>query len=99
MSICTRLHRVRIPFAVLGAVNSKLDNFVEKPIYDFQVNAGVYVLNPSLIKRVPRKYYDMTDLIEDLLDSNQEIGVFPIHENWKDIGNPIDFNEAVESFK
>jgi len=98
MTICTRLHRVRIPFAVLGAVNSKLDNFVEKPIYDFQVNAGVYVLNTSLIKRVPKTYFDMTDLIEDLLDSNQEIGVFPIHENWKDIGNPIDFKEAVDSF-
>ena len=35
----------------------------------------------------------------DLLDSKSDGVVFPIHENWKDIGNPIDFREAVESFK
>ena len=39
----------------------------------------------------------MTDLVDNLLDSKSAVGVFPIHENWRDIGNPIDFKEAVES--
>jgi NDP-sugar pyrophosphorylase family protein len=99
MTVCTRSHRVRIPFAVMTSSGTKLERFVEKPMYDFQVNAGVYILNPSLIEKIPSKFYNMTDLVDDLLDSKSAVGVFPIHENWKDIGNPIDFKEAVKSFQ
>ena len=94
MTICTRSHPVRIPFAVMTSSGAKLESFVEKPMYDFQVNAGVYILNPSVVEKIPSKFYNMTDLVDDLLDSGLEVGVFPIHENWKDIGNPIDFKEA-----
>jgi len=99
MTVSTRSHRVRIPFAVMTSSGAKLERFVEKPMYDFQVNAGVYILNPSLIEKIPSKFYNMTDLVDDLLDSKSAVGVFPIHENWKDIGNPIDFKEAVKSFQ
>jgi dTDP-glucose pyrophosphorylase len=99
MTVCTRSHRVRIPFAVMTSSGAKLERFVEKPMYDFQVNAGVYILNSSLIEKIPSKFYNMTDLVDDLLDSKSDVGVFPIHENWKDIGNPIDFREAVQSFQ
>ena len=99
MTVCTRSHRVRIPFAVMTSSGAKLERFVEKPMYDFQVNAGVYILNPGLLEKIPSKFYNMTDLIDDLLDSKSVVGVFPIHENWRDIGNPIDFKEAVKSFQ
>ena len=99
MTVCTRSHRVRIPFAVMTSSGTKLERSVEKPMYEFQVNAGVYILNPKLIEKIPCEFYNMTDLVDDLLDSKSAVGVFPIHENWKDIGNPIDFIEAVESFQ
>jgi dTDP-glucose pyrophosphorylase len=98
MTICSRSHRVRIPFAVLKSSEHYLSSFVEKPMYDYQVNAGVYALNPKCIESMPAIFYNMTDLMEQLIRENQKIGVFPIHENWKDIGNPIDFKEAVDSF-
>jgi dTDP-glucose pyrophosphorylase len=99
MTVCTRSHRVRSPFAVMTSSGTKLERSVEKPMYEFQVNAGVYILNPKLIEKIPCEFYNMTDLVDDLLDSKSAVGVFPIHENWKDIGNPIDFIEAVESFQ
>ena len=99
MTVCTRSHSVRIPFAVMTSSGEMLEKFVEKPMYEFQVNAGVYILNPKLIEKIPSKFYNMTDLVDDLLDSRSAVGVFPIHENWKDIGNPIDFKEAVKSFQ
>jgi len=96
MTVCTRSHRVRIPFAVMTSSGTKLERFVEKPMYDFQVNAGVYILKPCLIEQIPLKFFNMTDLVDDLLDSKSAVGVFPIHENWRDIGSPIDFKEVVE---
>ena len=36
----------------------------------------------------------MTDLIDKILEQDKKVSVFPIHENWKDIGNPNDFKEV-----
>ena len=42
-----------------------LQKIVEKPKFDFFVNVGLYVINPNLIKLIPKnKAYDMTDLIK-----------------------------------
>ena len=42
-----------------------LQKIIEKPKFDFFVNVGLYVLNPNLIKLIPKnKTYDMTDLIK-----------------------------------
>ena len=33
----------------------------------------------------------MPKLIDDAIEKNLNIGVFPIHEKWQDIGNPKDY--------
>lgn len=94
MTVCTRTHHVKIPFAVLNTANSFVKNFVEKPMYDYQVNTGVYVLNPSLLRKIPNKFFHMTDLIENLLCDNELVGAFPIHEEWNDVGNSIELDSV-----
>jgi NDP-sugar pyrophosphorylase family protein len=93
-SVCTRTHRVKIPFAVLDTSNDYLNTFTEKPMYEYQINAGVYVLKPELLKLIPNGVYHTTDLIDNLLKNNLKVSVFPIHENWIDIGSPNEFNRA-----
>ena len=96
MTVCSRSHKVRIPFAVLNTINGCLNNFTEKPLYDYQVNAGVYVLNPKCLKEIPQKFFNMTNLMDKLLINNKKLGVFPIHESWTDIGNKSDFFSFVK---
>jgi NDP-sugar pyrophosphorylase family protein len=91
MSICSRNHRVRIPFAVLRLKDNLLNQLAEKPTFEYKVNAGVYALSPKLLSLIPNAFYNMTDLVESLLEDNREVGVFPIHEDWTDIGNKDDF--------
>ena len=94
LTVCSRAHRVRVPFAVLSTKLSCLKSFVEKPMYEYQVNAGVYVLKKKCIEEISAGFFDMTDLIDKILEQDNNVSVFPIHENWKDIGNPDDFNEV-----
>lgn len=94
MTICSRNHRVKIPFAVLNSHKEQLCSFVEKPMFNYQVNAGVYVLKKEIISYIPDQFFNMTDLIEVLLNKHKGVGVFPIHENWTDVGNPDDFNKV-----
>lgn len=94
MTICSRSHKVRIPFAVLNTKEDYLSHLIEKPMFDYQVNAGVYAVKPQCFDLIPASFYNMTDLIEKLMGKNQKVGVFPIHENWKDIGNPHEYQQV-----
>lgn len=86
-TICTRNYQIDIPF---GVVNSEGSNFIaveEKPTKNFKVNAGIYLLEPEVLKLIKKDIYiDMPDFIEIIKDKGNRISVFPIHEYWLDIG-------------
>jgi len=59
----------------------------------FFVNAGIYVLEPELIEKIPQSEFNMTDLLDQLIPL-RKVGAFPIHEYWIDIGQSADFQKA-----
>ena len=75
-----------------------LKKIIEKPKFDFFVNVGMYVLNPNLIKLIPKnKTYDMTDFIQLVKRKNKQIGVYPIDdESWIDVGQWTEYRKAVD---
>ena len=75
-----------------------LKKIIEKPKFDFFVNVGLYVLNPNLIKLIPKyKTYDMTDLIQLIKTKKKQVGVYPIDdETWIDVGQWSEYHKAVD---
>jgi len=75
-----------------------LQKIVEKPKFDFFVNVGLYVLNPNLIKLIPKnKIHDMTDLIQLVKRKKKQIGVYPIDDgSWIDVGQWSEYHKAVD---
>ena len=72
----------------------------EKPSMTFLVNAGIYLLEPSTFKNIPSgERYDMTQLIQCLIDEGRSIAAFPIHEYWIDIGQHSDYEQAQQHAK
>jgi dTDP-glucose pyrophosphorylase len=89
MTIVASMQHQVIPYGVCELEpTGTLKKIVEKPEYDYLVNTGMYVINPEALKQIPsNKYYDMTDLINDLKLNGDKIGIYPISENkWTDIG-------------
>ncbi len=76
----------------------KLKNIIEKPKLDFFVNIGLYVINPNLLKLIPKnKAYDMPDLIQLAKRRKKKIGVYPVDdESWIDVGQWSEYHKAVE---
>jgi len=74
-----------------------LSNINEKPQYDFLINTGLYVLNPSVLKLIPKaKTYHITNLIEDVKKSGKKIGVYPIDDDaWIDVGEWAEYKKAL----
>ena len=99
MTIGSREYSYQIPYGVVQIKKQEVHDLVEKPNHSVFVNAGVYILEPELLNRIPyNQFYDMTDLIDDLLEEEKSIGAFPIREYWADIGQHEDYKKANEEY-
>lgn len=89
----------QIPYGVIEVCkNSKrVNNISEKPSYDLIVNTGMYVLEAELLSRIPvDTHFHITDLIAELLQSGDKVGVYPIHgESWLDMGQFAEMKEMM----
>jgi dTDP-glucose pyrophosphorylase/predicted transcriptional regulator len=75
-----------------------LKNLKEKPKANYFINVGLYVINPQLLKIIPKnKHFDMTDLITVAKKKGNQIGVYPIEEKyWTDVGQWNEYRKAVD---
>ena len=87
-----------IPFGIVD-FDKKLNfkSLREKPIIDHYILSGIYFLNKKVCNFVNAEYLDMTSLIEKAHLLNCKVGIYPIYESWKDIGNIEDFKQAENS--
>ncbi len=99
LTLVASMRHYKIPYGVCNLDNAgKLNNIDEKPEYDFLVNTGVYIVQSSLLKLIPKDiYFDMTDLISKAKKNNFKVGVFPIsQESWFDIGQWSEYNKNLD---
>lgn len=95
ITIATIKRENSIPYGVIEYDGEKVTNILEKPTYEYIVSAGLYIINPNLIKEIPKdEYYDITSLFNKLLEENRKIGIYDINDYWLDIGQPEDFHKA-----
>lgn len=84
-----------VPFGVITTDGAYIVNMVEKPTHRSFVNAGMYVLEPSVYKSVSENHkIDMPTLLLEQINSGKKIASFPIHEYWLDVGRMDDFELA-----
>ena len=94
-TIGVRQFDMEVPYGVLECDGPLVRNLQEKPKFNFLVNAGIYLLEPSVHHFIPQNQrYDMTDLIVRLINENYIVVSFPIVEYWLDIGKPLDYKQA-----
>ena len=86
----------QIPFGVLETTGQWVTSITEKPVYRDLVNAGIYVVNPEVLKLVPHNQkLDMPELIASQI-ATESVSVFPMHETWADLGRKADLDRASE---
>lgn len=101
LTIVSSLKHFNIPYGICEIENGgQLVDIKEKPEFDFLVNTGMYVLNPSVLQFIPEnEFFHITHLIEKV-KSTHRIGIYPISENsWIDTGEWVEYRKAVEKLK
>ncbi len=92
ITITVAKYSYEIPFGVVNfASDMSFKSLMEKPVQSKFVLSGIYCLNKEVCDLVGRKKIDMPDLINQAFNYNKKIGIFPVYEYWKDIGNLADF--------
>ncbi len=94
-TVAVREYDFQVPYGVLNHKQGQVIEIVEKPIHQFFVNAGIYVLEPNVYKSVePGTVLDMPTLLNRFIAKERKISMFPIHEYWLDVGRKNDFERA-----
>jgi len=78
---------------------SELIAFKEKPINDYLVSMGVYMVSRKNIDFIPvDTFFGFDHLMNTLIDNNILPQVFEYDGYWLDIGRPEDYEKAIEEF-
>lgn len=100
ISVSAFKRNVKIDFGVLKYdISGKLEAFIEKPVYDFDVSMGIYCINKSIISSLDRGgKYGFDNLMIDSIANGQRVDIRPFNGYWLDIGRPDDYEYADTHF-
>lgn len=99
ITVTAAKYSYQIPYGIVKLTNNyALQSINEKPTFEYNVLSGVYCLNKKICDNHFDEFLDMTTIISNSLKLKHKIGVFPIYEYWKDVGNPKDL-ELARSYK
>jgi len=95
-TMCVRNYKHQVPFGVVNSNSTKaITSIEEKPELSFDINAGVYLLNPDVLMKVPQDmFFDMPSLFESLIEQEKKTSVYRIDDYWIDIGRKEDLARA-----
>ena len=95
-TVGVRRYARQVPFGCVDAVGGRVRRFEEKPVVERLISAGIYVLSPEVVARIPRRHFPITDLFEDCLGSGEPIAAFEIEDDWIDVGQQDQLRQARE---
>lgn len=100
ITVAVRKYDLEVPYGVIECEGPIVRRLKEKPLMSFFVNAGIYLLQPSVYNYITNgEHLDMTDLIQRLLDAGRSVVSFPVLEYWMDIGQLEDYEQAQQDIK
>jgi dTDP-glucose pyrophosphorylase/CBS domain-containing protein len=100
LTVGVRKYDVQVPFGVVECEDVRVTRLEEKPSLSFFINAGTYLIEPSVCDFIPAgRRFDMTELIQKLIEAGRTVVSFPIMEYWLDMGRHEDYAKAQEDVR
>jgi NDP-sugar pyrophosphorylase family protein len=100
-TVATRKRESRIDFGVVDVdPQGFLTGWREKPVYEFRVSMGVYVLTPACLRLIAQdEALGMPDLLSRVRESGGKVFCHASDAYWLDIGRVDDYELAQQEFE
>jgi NDP-sugar pyrophosphorylase family protein len=99
-TMCGTEYEFQVPYGVIESDGERVTGMVEKPLQKYFINAGIYVVEPKLIRQLATNTrVDMPTLLELQMEKGEKVAIFPLHEYWLDIGKMNDFERAQHDYE
>ena len=90
LTVAVRQYEFRVPYGVIDTDGTAVKGISEKPLFRQFINAGIYLLNPSIRRLIPNgQHYDIPDLIQQLLKENRPVVCFRFGNTGSTLENLI----------
>jgi NDP-sugar pyrophosphorylase family protein len=99
-TIAVHQRKIKIDLGVIQwGGNPQISGYIEKPVYDFDVSMGIYVFEPRVLSYIPHnQYLDFPDLVKKLIKAGEKVVGYCCDDYWRDLGNPVDYENAAKDF-
>lgn len=100
-TIATYKRDVNVDFGVLEHDQDlRIHTFKEKPVFNFEVSMGIYILNKEILTFVPDKSaFGFDQLMYALTAKKAAVYSYPYKGYWLDIGRPDDYERSILEFE
>lgn len=100
VTICSYQKEVQLTLGVLDLDGAIVRDYIEKPLYHYDISMGIYVLNRGVVAHIPKnQHFDFPTLIKRLITVNEPINVYRFRGQWYDIGREEDLKAVLEKFE
>jgi dTDP-glucose pyrophosphorylase len=95
-TIAVKTHEWQNPYGVVQTDGSRILDIEEKPIIQSKINAGSYVLSPSVLHLLEKdSHCDMTTLLKRAQAQKNRLIAFPVYESWIDFTTADDLKSRI----
>lgn len=100
LTIVTKKMFVPFAYGVVHAHRGRVTKMQEKPSLEMEINSGVYVVSPSVLRLIPKNRPAlMTDVVQKALHSPAlQVFRFVNTTLWHDIGQLEDYEKARQTY-
>jgi mannose-1-phosphate guanylyltransferase len=97
LTVVVTAQKVDISYGVLDHVKGRVTAFREKPSEVFSVSTGIYCMEPSVFRHIPKaQAFGFDQLMYALLESRTPVNAYEHKGRWVDIGRIEDLRRAQE---
>ena len=99
LTVVTKEITIPFRFGRVIAEGDFISEIEEKPTYLQEVLAGIYVMQPKILRLIPAAtYYGVDSLIKDMIAKHHPVCKYLMRDYWIDIGQLSDYEQAKQDF-
>jgi len=100
LTVGIKEHKFKTRYGTIEVKGNEIKKIQEKPTLKFNISAGIYVVNSSILDIIPQDtYYDIPQLIEESIRRKKRVLGYFIKEYWFAVEYIDDLNKVIKKIK